>query len=48
MFAGLSLNSGVRMKQMPKGRKVTDFTELRWYKEEIDECMRKIRDNFEK
>lgn len=33
----------VRMKQMPKGKKVTGFTELRWYKDEIDECLALIK-----
>ena len=35
----------VRLKQMPKGIKVTGHTELRWYKDELDECVEKIKNN---
>lgn len=38
----------VRTKQMPEGRKVTGFSELRWYKDEIDECVRKIKERHVK
>lgn len=31
----------IREKKIPKGRKVTGFKELRWYKDEIDEYIRK-------
>lgn len=33
----------VRRKEMPKGMKVTGFTELRWYKGEIDKCLAAIK-----
>ena len=31
----------VREKKIPKGRKVTGFKELRWYKDELDNCVRR-------
>lgn len=33
----------VRMKEMPKGKKVTGYTELRWYKDEIDNCVKNLK-----
>jgi predicted DNA-binding transcriptional regulator AlpA len=34
----------IRAKQMPKGRKVTGHNELRWYRDEIDDCIKKIEE----
>lgn len=28
----------VREGELPRGKKVTGFTELRWYKDELDRC----------
>jgi len=33
----------VRVGMLPKGRKVTGFTELRWYKDELDEAIRELK-----
>jgi hypothetical protein len=33
----------IRTKQMPKGRKVVGYKELRWYQDELDECLRTIK-----
>lgn len=33
----------IREKKLPKGRKVTGFKELRWYKDELDGCLKKQR-----
>ena len=37
-------DSYVRMKLFPRGRKVVGHNELRWYRDELDECSRKIKD----
>ena len=34
----------IRAKQMPKGRKVVGYKELRWYKDEIDKCVEKMKE----
>lgn len=34
----------IRAKQMPKGRKVTGYNELRWYRDEIDDCIKKMEE----
>ena len=34
----------IRAKQMPKGRKVTGYNELRWYRDEIDDCINKMEE----
>lgn len=31
----------IREKKLPKGRKVTGFKELRWYKDELDSCLKR-------
>lgn len=33
----------IRAKEMPKGRKVVGYKELRWYKDEIDDCVKKLK-----
>ena len=33
----------IRAKEMPKGRKVVGYKELRWYKDEIDACVKKLK-----
>jgi predicted DNA-binding transcriptional regulator AlpA len=33
----------IRAKQMPRGRKVVGYKELRWYKDELDECVKKLK-----
>lgn len=33
----------IRAKQMPKGRKVVGYKELRWYKDELDECIKNLK-----
>jgi hypothetical protein len=33
----------IRAKQMPKGRKVVGYKELRWYEDELAECAKKIK-----
>lgn len=33
----------IRTKQMPKGRKVVGYKELRWYEDELAECAKKIK-----
>ena len=33
----------VRTKQMPKGKKVVGHNELRWYKDELEVCIQKIK-----
>ena len=33
----------IRAKEMPKGRKVVGYKELRWYKDEIDDCVKNIK-----
>ena len=33
----------IRTKQMPKGRKVVGYKELRWYKDELDDCAKRIK-----
>ena len=34
----------IRTNKMPKGRKVVGYKEKRWYKDELDECSRKIKE----
>ena len=34
----------IKTKQMPKGRKVVGYKELRWYQDELDKCSRKIKE----
>lgn len=34
----------VRRGVLPRGRKVTGYKELRWYKDELDEAIRKLKD----
>ena len=34
----------IRTKQMTKGRKVVGYKELRWYRDELDECSKKIKE----
>ena len=45
-----SLNTGrsnfdslIREGKMPKGKKVVGFKELRWYKDEIDACLKELK-----
>lgn len=33
----------VREGKMPKGKKVVGFKELRWYKDEIDACLKELK-----
>lgn len=33
----------VRTKKLPKGRKRVGFKELAWYRDELDECVRKLK-----
>ena len=33
----------IRTKQMPKGRKVVGYKELRWYQDELDDCAKRIK-----
>lgn len=33
----------IRAKEMPKGRKVIGYKELRWYKDELDECVKNLK-----
>ena len=33
----------IRTKQMPKGRKVVGYKEKRWYKDELDDCAKRIK-----
>ena len=33
----------VRAKEMPKGRKVEGYNELRWYRDELDRCVERLR-----
>ena len=33
----------IRAKQMPKGRKVVGYKEKRWYKDELDDCVKKLK-----
>ena len=33
----------IRAKQMPKGRKVVGYKELRWYKDELDEAVKNLK-----
>lgn len=35
----------VRAKKLPKGRKRVGFKELAWYRDELDECLDKIKNN---
>ena len=35
----------VRNKEIPKGRKVSGFKEKRWYQDELDVCLYKIKKN---
>lgn len=35
----------VRLKQIPNGRKVVGFKEKRWYQDELDVCLYKIKKN---
>ena len=34
----------IRTRQMPKGRKIVGYKELRWYQDELDECNKKIKE----
>lgn len=38
----------VREGKMPKGRKVVGFKELRWYKDEIDACLKELKKQKQK
>lgn len=33
----------IRAKQLPKGRKVVGYKELRWYKDELDKAIKNIK-----
>lgn len=33
----------IRAKQMPKGRKVVGYKELRWYQDELDEAIKNLK-----
>jgi len=33
----------VRAKKLPKGRKRVGFKELAWYRDELDDCVRKLK-----
>ena len=33
----------IRTKKLPKGRKRVGFKELAWYRDELDECVRKLK-----
>ena len=33
----------IRSRQMPKGRKVVGYKELRWYQDELDDCAKRIK-----
>lgn len=35
----------IRQKQIPQGRKITGYKEKRWYKDELDVCLFKIKKN---
>jgi len=35
----------IRLKQIPKGRKVVGYKEKRWYKDELDVCLYKLKKN---
>ena len=34
----------IRCNKLPKGRKVKGFKELRWYRDELDECAKNIKE----
>ena len=34
----------VRLKQLPKGRKRSGYKELTWYRDELDDAVRKMKD----
>lgn len=38
----------IRMKKLPKGRKRVGFKELVWYEDELDDCIRKSKQNKNK
>ena len=33
----------IRTKKVPKGRKVVGYKELRWYKDELDACVKNLK-----
>lgn len=34
----------IRLNKLPKGKKVTGYKELRWYKDELDEYVKNIKE----
>jgi predicted DNA-binding transcriptional regulator AlpA len=38
-----NFDSLIREGKMPKGKKVVGFKELRWYKDEIDACLKELK-----
>lgn len=39
-----SFRDMIRAKQMPRGRKIVGYKELRWYKDEIDKHFEKLKE----
>lgn len=33
----------IRANKLPKGKKITGYKELRWYKDELDECVKNLK-----
>ena len=38
-----NFDSLIREGKMPKGKKVVGFKELRWYKDEVDACLKELK-----